>query len=95
MNSLKEFLANSSTRKLYDTDDRTAYYTCVKDTSDKPEYTYHCIRGVYESDLTLSYKPSVIPVNKGMQVIFEQPFFHTLFPRHRLYFRNPFTDGLV
>lgn len=95
MDLLRAFIEHSSTRKLYDTDDRTAYYTCIKDKTEKPEYTYHCIRGVYESDLTPSYKPNVIQMNKELQVIFEQPIFHSVFPRHRLYFKNPLTDRFV
>jgi hypothetical protein len=96
MNSLTEFLANQSTRMIRDSDDTFAYYTCFNDTtSEKPVYTHHCIRGIYESELTPSYKPVIIQTNKKIQTIFEQALFHTLFPRHRLYYRNPFTDKIV
>jgi hypothetical protein len=100
MNTLATFLTHPSTKKVRDSDSDSdsdfAYYTCIKDTiSEKPVYTYHCIRGIYESDLTPSYTPNVIHINKGIQTIFEQALFHTLFPRHRLYYRNPFTDKIV
>ena len=100
MNNLAKFLAHPSTKKIRDDDDEFVYYTCMKDTTvDKfapsTQYINHCIRGLYESELTLSYKPHVIQMNKSIQTIFEQAFFHTLFPRHRLYYKNPFTDWLV
>jgi len=97
MNALVKFLAHPSTKKIRDDDDEFVYYTCMQDTTVDKSATYknHCIRGLYESELTLSYKPHVIQMNKSIQIIFEQAFFHTLFPRHRLYYRNPFTDSLV
>ena len=96
MNTLATFLTHPSTKKVHNNDEIFAYYTCIEDrASEKSAYTYHCIRGIYESELTPSYKPNVVQVNKSIQTIFEQAFFHTLFPRHRLYYRNPFTDKLV
>ncbi len=98
MNALAKFLAHPSTKKLCDDDDEFVYYTCMQDnTVDNSTSVYksHCIRGLYESELTLSYKPNVIQLNKSIQTMFEQAFFHTLFPRHRLYYKNPFTDSLV
>lgn len=101
MNALAQFLAHHSTKKIRDDDDEFVYYTCMQDTAvekstpNPTTYKNHCIRGLYESELTPSYKPIVIQMNKNIQTIFEQAFFHTLFPRHRLYYKNPFTDSLV
>lgn len=86
MESLRNLIDHPTTRKIHDHDSTFMYYTCMNN---------HCIRGLYESVLTPSYNPNIIRVNKRIMSILEEPFFHSLFPGHRLHYKNSITDKWV